>query len=183
MSSHATVSPEKPGAPGRAVIALLVVIAVMAGLLVFFVTRGSETDPDEVARYLRERSGTVSDVATEVIGALMTYDAESVDGQRDTLDDLTTGEFATQYEELLGGGLDEVLADTAAQSEGEIVSGPDISFTSATKAVSLARVVQEVSSNRDPTGRTIFYVMRITFTETNDTWLAERLEILSQQST
>ena len=154
----------------------------MAGLLAYLYSESSKTDPEEVARYLRERSGTVSDAATEVIGALMTYDAGSVEDQRDTLDDLTTGEFATQYEELLGGGLDDVLADTGANSEGEIVSGPDISFTSATKAVSLARVVQEVSSNQNPTGRTIFYVMRITFTETNDTWLAERLEILSQQS-
>ena len=154
----------------------------MAGLLVYLSGEASKTDPEEVARYLRERSGTVADSATEVIDALMNYDAESVDAQRGTLDELTTGEFATQYEELLGGGLDDVLAETGAKSEGEIASGPDISFTSATKAVALARVVQEVSSNQQPTGRTIFYVMRITFTETNDTWLAERLEILSQQS-
>ena len=154
----------------------------MAGLLAYLFSQSSQTDPEEVARYLRERSGTVSDAATEVIGALMTYDATTVEEQKDTLEDLTTGEFATQYEELLGGGLDEVLADTGASSEGEIVTGPDISFTSATKAVSLARVVQEVSSDQNPDGRTIFYVMRITFTETNNTWLAEELEILSQQS-
>lgn len=161
---------------------LLAMVAVMAGLLAYLFSQSSQTDPEEVARYLRERSGTVSDAATEVIGALMTYDATTVEEQKDTLEDLTTGEFATQYEELLGGGLDEVLADTGASSEGEIVTGPDISFTSATKAISLARVVQEVSSDQNPDGRTIFYVMRVTFTETNNTWLAEELEILSQQS-
>lgn len=176
-------SSDAPLASRRLVVGLLVVIAVLGGLLAYLFTQASATDPEEVARYLRERSGTVADRATEVIGALMTYDADSVEGQRDVLDDLTTGEFAAQYEELLGGGLDEVLAQTGARSKGEIASGPDISFTSATKAIALARVVQEVSSDENPGGRTIFYVMRITFTTTNEQWLAERLEILSQQST
>ena len=175
--------PRTPRASQRLIIGLLVVIAVLGGLLAYLFTQASETDPGEVARYLRERSGTVADRATEVINALMTYNAGSVEGQRDVLEELTSGEFAEQYEELLGGGLDEVLAETGASSEGEIASGPDISFTSPTKALALARVVQEVSSDENPAGRTIFYVMRITFTDTNDEGLAERLVILSQQST
>ena len=183
LHAHSAPSSDTPSSSRRLVIGLLVVIAVLGGLLAYVFTQASDTDPEEVARYLRERSGTVSDRATEVIDALMTYDAGSVEGQRDVLEELTTGEFAEQYEELLGGGLDEVLAETGASSEGEIASGPDISFTSPTKALALARVVQEVSSAENPGGRTIFYVMRITFTETNDEWLAERLEILSQQST
>jgi hypothetical protein len=146
-------------------------------------SRDKATDPDEVSSYLRNSSGAVADAATSVIEALMNYDSATVEDRKAELLPLATGDFKSQYEELLDGGLGEALAAKDAVSRGEITDTLSVAFTSAGKAYAVARVLQEVSSDAAPNGRTVFYVMRLTLLQEDNAWKVDRLEILSQHST
>jgi hypothetical protein len=143
--------------------------------------RDRSADPGEVSAFLRSETGEVTEVATKVISALMSYDADTIAARRDELEPLSTESFQTQYEEILSGGLDEALTRTGIVAEGELVTGPDPAFISATRAAATARVVQEVTSEqRSP--RTIFYVVRVILVSEDGGWKADELEILAQQS-
>jgi hypothetical protein len=142
--------------------------------------RGS--DPAAVTSYLRDESAAVTDTATRLIDALMTYDADTIAARRDEIEPLSTESLRAQYEEILSGGLDEALSRTGAAASGEIVTGPDPSFISATRAVASARVLQEVTTDERPEPRTVFYVVRLVLVQQEGEWRVDEFEILAQNS-
>ena len=82
----------------------------------------------------------------------------------------------------MSGGLGEALEETETRSEGEIVNGPDVGFTSATRATAVARVVQDITSLTASGDRRVLLVMRLGLVKVDGTWKADKLEILSQQT-
>ena len=85
-------------------------------------------------------------------------------------------DYESTFESGLGGALEEVEAST----RGQILSGPDISFRSASEAVAIARVSETIQNKEVPTGRTYEYLMEITLIDTVEGgWKADRVEVLS----
>ena len=163
----------------------MIALVAVAAAVAFAVLWSSERDtsPEDVATYLRERSGDVQDTATEAIDALMNYDPATVDEREEQLLAISTGEFQDQVKELLDGGLGDIVEAADITSTGEIVDGPDPSFLTATRAIASARVIQDVTSEETPEGRTVFYVMQLSLIEIEGKWKADGLRILAQQST
>lgn len=139
------------------------------------------TEPGEVNRFLGLESSPAEATAIDVITAITTYDSDTIEDVRERLLDLSTGDFRDDYEELLAGGLGDVVQEAAVSSEGNIVEGPLVGFTSATRALAVARVVQDVVSRDTPGGRTVFLVLRLGLTKEGDSWKADSLKVLSQQ--
>lgn len=160
-----------------AVIAALV--AVVLGVL-WFTARG--TEPAEVTDYLSDHMDAAAETAEEVLLAVITYSPDTVEEQAEKVRTLGTGAFLEDYEELLQEGLGDIVSETAARSDGQIATGPEIAFTSAERATAVARVVQEVTSSGSERPRTIFSVMRLGLVLQDEIWKADRLEILSQNS-
>ena len=140
------------------------------------------TEPGEVNRFLGLESSSAEATATDVITAITTFDSDTIDTVRQQLLGLSTGDFRADYEELLAGGLGDFVEESAVSSEGNIVEGPLIGFTSATRAMAVARVVQDVVSRDTPGGRTVFLVLRLGLTKQGDAWKADSLKVLSQQT-
>ncbi|MGI8407653.1 MAG: hypothetical protein ACR2L3_04005 [Actinomycetota bacterium] len=141
-----------------------------------------DTEPEDVTASLSAQSSAVEATATKVIDALLDYDSASLEEQREELLSLSTGTFRDQYEELIANDLEVILERTSASSEGDIADGPDVSFETASRAVAIARVVQEVTARGSGT-KNVFYVMRLTLISDPRGWKADTLQILSQQST
>lgn len=170
----------KPG-PSKLLVGALVAALGLAAGFAFLWSAEQGADPEDVDVFLRSRSNAASEAASEVIATLLTYDSDSVGDRQDDLLPLATGGFREQYEELLDQGLGDVLRRTSATSTGEIVDEAEVGFLSATTASAVMRVVQEVTSDEVPEGRQIFYVMKLELVAEGDRWLADELEILSQQ--
>ena len=78
---------------------------------------------------------------------------------------------------------DPALEKSTASSRGQILDGPDVFFESPSEATALLRVEQTTQSNDNPTGQTFTYVMQLSLVDTTDQgWKADRVEILSQQT-
>lgn len=160
-------------------------LIVLAGAVIAFaVLWNSEkgTEPEEVTRFLQDETSEVESVAIQVIEGIVDYDADTIDDKRELLLPLVTGSFLEDYQELLGGDLGEVLAETNTVSEGDIVDGPTIGFLSATRANATARIAQQIRTDTTPEDRLVLLVLRLGMVLENDTWKAEQLQILSQQS-
>lgn len=179
---------EDAGAPveGRKPLPLLVFVtlgalALAAAFLALWV-RDRAASPSEMNAYLREQSVEAAEPATRVIDALMTYDAESLAARREEIEPLTTDNFRADYDEVVTGGLDDALERTGATAVGDLVAGPDVAMVTATRALAIARVVQEVTTAERPEPRMVFYVVQVSLLLEGDEWLVDELEILSQQS-
>jgi hypothetical protein len=170
-----------PVLSGALVLALAA--AVTFGILL---VRGTETSPEDVGDFMATESAEVDERATQVIDLLLNYDATTIESVADEMLTVSTGNFRQQYEELIvggaEGGLAEALQAAAASSRGQFLEGPDISFTSPSEAVAIARVTQTTQSSDNPTGRTIEYVLQLTLVNTTDEgWKADRVEVLTQR--
>jgi len=168
--------------PNRFLAVLLVLSIGSTGAFAALWLGSKDTEPEEVTASLSAQSSAVQATATKVIDALLDYDSASLEQQRRELLALSTGTFREQYEELIAGDLERALERTSATSEGDIADGPDVSFETASRAVAIARVVQEVTARGSGT-RNVFYVMRLTLISDAGGWKADTLQILSQQST
>ncbi|MBA2724604.1 MAG: hypothetical protein H0U53_01325 [Actinobacteria bacterium] len=167
----------------RRLLAILLILSLGSAVAFAALWLGSkDTEPEEVTASLSAQSSTVEATATKVIDALLDYDSASLEEQREELLALSTGTFRDQYEELIANDLEVILERTSASSEGDIADGPDVSFESASRAVAIARVVQEVTARGSGT-KNVFYVMRLTLISDPSGWKADTLQILSQQST
>lgn len=164
--------------------ALALVVALIAAIVFAVLWRGAaETSPEEVQSFLSTESAEVEDVAEQVVGLLINYDAESLEGAAETVRTLATGSFLDEYEALLGQSLGEELEAAGASSEGDIVQGPDVTFASPSEAQALVTTRQTTRSDRNPDGVTFVYVMRVSLVDTSDAgWKADDLEILSRQA-
>ena len=163
-------------------IVVLVLALAVAGAMTALWNEERETDPAEVTSFLLEQTPAAERTATRVLESIVNYDPESVDENKDELLGLATGDFRTDYEDLLSGGLGEALEETETRSEGEIVTGPDVGFTSATRGMAIARVVQDITSVTASGDRRVLLVMRLGLVLEDDIWKADKLEILSQQT-
>lgn len=177
-----TVTEREPAETRRSSLLIAVLaglVAVIFGVL-WYSARG--TEPAEVTDYLSDHVDAATGTAEEVLLAVITYSPDTVEEQAAKVRELGTGTFLEDYEALLREGLGEVVSETAARSDGEIATGPEIAFTSAERATAVARVVQEVTSAGAERPRTVFSVMRLGLVLQGGIWKADRLEILSQNS-
>ena len=159
----------------------MIALAV-AGAMTALWIEARETEPSEVTSFLLDETPAAERTATTVLESIVNYDPESVDENKDELLELATGDFRDDYEDLLSGGLGEALEETETRSEGEIVNGPDVGFTSATRGMAVARIVQDITSVTASGDRRVLLVMRLGLVLDDDTWKADKLEILSQQT-
>lgn len=180
MSSSEPSPPS--GAPKRWPLVVGAIGLAIAGAFGFLWAQERAVEPAEVTTYLSEHDEAAGSTATKIISAIVTYSPETVAEQAEEIRGLATGQFLEEYEELLAGGLDEVVSETAATSDGQIATGPDIAFISAERATAVARVVQEITTTGDGQDRTVFSVMRLGLVMEDGTWKADQLEILSQNS-
>lgn len=136
------------------------------------------TGAGEVGDFLLHEAPAARSVAARVTDLLMNYDASSIDEVSAGLIELSTGNFRSEYERLLP-DLGPALEKTGASSQGEIVDGPDVTFSSGTQAVAVEQVIQTTKS-RSLEERTIAYTLKITLVKDGDEWRADDLEFLSQ---
>lgn len=194
MSTQTPPDPEAPSISGPRrswlvpVLAGALVVALASTATLAFMLAGSgEVTPTQVGDYLEARSVEVSERSEAVIDLLLNYDAATINDVAERMLGVSTGNFRQQYEELIvggaEGGLAEALEAAAASSRGQIIEGPDVSFTYASEAVAIARVTQTTQSSDLPGGRTIEYVLQLTLVDTTDGgWKADRVEVLSQRT-
>lgn len=140
----------------------------------------SVTTPEEVSAALETERGQIERVSAEVISLLTNYDATNIDQVAARMLEISTGNFRKDYESTFASGLGGALERVEASTRGQILTGPDISFRSASEAVAVARVSETVQNREVPAGRTFEYLIEITLIDTVEGgWKADRVEILS----
>lgn len=172
----------RPAPTSRVLVIALIVALGMAAAFAALWLRDRHPSNEEVAAVLRDERREASDVADQAMQALMTYDAASLEDRRAQLNELMTEDLRADYDEIVSGGLDEALQERGATTEADIVTGPDVTFASATQASAVARVIQEISDEQEPGTRTLFYVMRLMLERTDDGWKVNEVDVLSQVS-
>lgn len=164
-------------------IAGLVLATALAGTFAVMWAQSSETSPEDVATFLEAERSVVQDRSTKLVNLLMNYDSTTLDDVSADVLELSTGDFATDYEDTLARGLGAALEKSTASSRGQILDGPDVFFESPSESTAILRVEQTTQSSDNPTGQTFTYVMQLSFVDTtSEGWKADRVEILSQQS-
>ena len=142
-----------------------------------------DTTADEVASFLGAEKSGVEDISTKLVTLLMNYDSTNLEDVSAEVLTLSTGDFAEDYEDTLARGLGAALEESTASSRGQILDGPDVFFESPSEATALLRIEQTTQSNDNPTGQTFTYVMQLSLVDTtSEGWKADRVEILSQQT-
>jgi hypothetical protein len=160
--------------------AAVVVSLATAGTFIVLWMQASETTPQEVSTELNSQRDEVERVSAEVISLLTTYDATNIDQVAERMLEISTGNFRKDYESTFESGLGGALEEVEASTRGQILSGPDISFRSASEAVAIARVSETIQNREIPSGRTYEYLMEITLIDTVEGgWKADRVEVLS----
>lgn len=162
----------------RLLVASLIAALVLAAAMGLLWRGEAGTSPGEVGDFLLGEAPAARSAASRVTDLLMNYDAESIDEVGSRLIELSTGNFRSEYERLLP-DLGPALRRSGASSEGRIVEGPDVTFSSGTQAVAIERVVQTTRS-RSVEERTIAYTLKIMLVKDGDTWKADGLEFLSR---
>ena len=153
--------------------AALVAAVLFAGLWLM----SRSTSPDDIDRALAQEAPKAHDTAEEVIELLVNLDAESVDVGGERTLELSTGDFRDDYEELLP-GLGPAFEETGATATGEIVDGPDITFSASDEATAVAKVAQ--TTTVDGAERTVGFTVRLALVGHDDTWKADGFEPLGE---
>lgn len=162
------------------VAALVFALAAAGAFATLWLTKDTGFTSADVARYLDARAPAVTERVTAVMDLLLNYDATNIEDVGDRLLDLSTGNFAEDYEDLVGGGnLQKALRQASASSRGQILDGPDVYFRDPDEAVSIVTVTQTAQSESNPTGITTEYVFRIILLRTSGEWKADDVKILS----
>ena len=158
----------------------LVLALVLAALFAFLWQRSKDIEPAELTTALTDEAAVVENRAAEVIDLLTTYDSTNFEERADQLRELSTGTFADQYETLIDQGIRQFLEEATASSRGRLLDTPEISFTSATDAIVLARVSQTTQTDDNPQGQRFLYIFRFDFIKTGQEWKADQFEILAE---
>jgi hypothetical protein len=90
--------------------------------------------------------------------------------------ELSTGNFRDDYEELLP-GLGPAFEEARASASGEILEGPDVTFTASDEAA-IARVAQ--TTTVDGTERSVGFTVRLTLVKDDGGWKADAFELLGE---
>ncbi|MGH2698479.1 MAG: hypothetical protein ACRDJL_04680 [Actinomycetota bacterium] len=161
----------------RVLILGLIGAIVAAGLFCGLWLTSRSTDPEEVDRALASEAPEVRATAEEVIRLLINLDAGSVEEGGERVLELSTGNFREDYEELLP-GLGPAFEETGARATGEILEGPDVTFSAFEEAVAVARVAQTTTT--EGTDRTLAFTLRLTLVSEGDAWKADGFELLGE---
>ncbi len=162
---------------------VVVVAVALAATFGALWAQSRDTDTQEIGSFLDAERDSVTIRSVEVIDLLMNYDSTNLDQRALQIRELATGTFRDQYDRLIT-QLGAALEEASASSRGQIVEGPDISFSGPSEAVALARVSQTTQSSENPSGQTFFYVLKVILVKTTGGgWLADHVEILSEQRT
>ena len=167
-----------------------VIPALIAGLVIsfslfvtFLVLWSLNADPStgDVDRFLESHKDAVAERSTEVAKLLFTYDSTNLDSVSEQILELSTGNFAVEYERLIvERGLGAALEEARASSRGIILEGPDVSFIGASEAQVLFNIRQTVQNKDNPAGVSVVYVTRLTLVNTEGGgWKADRIDLLS----
>ena len=177
-------------APGRQWVipvligALVVALSIAAVFGILYIT--TDASSGDVGELLGAESPEVEERAVQITNLLLNYDSATLDRVAEDMLEISTGNFREQFEEILsqGGGLGTALEEASASSRGEILSGPDVYFRSASEAIALLQVTQIAQSNSNPGGQTFDYILKITLIDTSDGgWKGDRVEVLSTTQT
>lgn len=169
----------------RTPVAMALVGAVAATAIVvpsmLFLSRDEGSSAADVSGYLNDQTPIVQERSEEVLNLLVNYDARTLEGVVDDMLAISTGNFREDYEEIVGGELNDALSESSVSSEGEILHGPEVTFASASRAVSLSSVEQTTRSGENAEGQTITHLIRLTLIRAGAEWKADRIEILSAE--
>jgi hypothetical protein len=160
--------------------ALVVALSVAAVFGTLYIS--NDASLQEVGELLGAESPAVEERAVQIANLLLNYDSATLDRVAEDMLEISTGNFREQFEEILsqGGGLGTALEEASASSRGEILSGPDVYFRTASEAIAILQVTQIAQSSSNPGGQTIDYILKITLIDTSDGgWKADRVEVLS----
>lgn len=112
------VDPDAPssasGRPRGLVIACVVLFVLSVGLGILTAVLASKLDREVATR------NDVEETAGRFATALLTYDHEDLDRAKQAVLDLSTGTFRREYEQAFNGGLDVLIRETKATSEGTV---------------------------------------------------------------
>lgn len=157
-------------------------VVALAVALTFFVLWLGTADPrpEDVTDFISVETPQVEDRAIEVTNLLLTYDSTNLDQVTEKMLAISTGNFNQQYEDLIRvQGLGEALDQAQASSRGQILQGPEVSFTGPSEAVAILNVTQTTQNKENPSGQTVSYVIRITLVDTSDGgWKADSVDLL-----
>lgn len=167
--------------PGAMALVGAVAAAAIVVPAMLFLRRDEGPSAADVSRYLNDQTPIVQERSEEVLNLLLNYDPGTLEGVIDDVLAISTGNFREDYEEIVG-GLNDTLSEASVSSEGEILQGPQVTFASASRAVSLSSVEQTTRSGENPEGRTITHLIRLTLIRAGAEWKADRIEILSAQA-
>jgi hypothetical protein len=170
-------SEKQQGPPNRPLILALIGAVVAAGLFCGLWLTSRSAGPGEVDEALAAEAPAARDTAQEVVELLINLDAESVDEAGERVLELSTGNFRADYEELLP-GLGPAFEEAGASATGEILEGPDVTFTASREASAVARVAQ--TTTVDGTERSIGFTVRLTLVKEDDSWKADAFELLGE---
>jgi len=175
MSSSETE--EERGPSNRILILALVGAVVVAALFFGLWLTGRSTSPDEIDEALAQEAPDARATAQEVVELLINLDAQSVDEAGERVLELSTGNFRDDYEELLP-GLGPAFEEAGASATGEILDGPDVTFTASDEASAVARVAQ--TTTVDGAERSVGFTVRLTLVKDDAGWKADAFELLGE---
>lgn len=150
---------------------------VAAGLFCGLWLTSRTTSVAEIDETLANEAPEVREVAAEIVELLVNVDATKLDATSDRVLELSTGNFRSDYEALLP-GLGPAFEEAGAKATGEIVEGPDVTFSASNEAFAIAKVAQ--TTEVDGTERTVGFTVRITMVREDDEWKADRFELLGE---
>ncbi|MGH2789401.1 MAG: hypothetical protein ACRDJ0_00275, partial [Actinomycetota bacterium] len=114
---------------------------VAAGLFFGLWLNSRTTSPAEIDETLANEAPEVREIATEIVELLVNVDAATLDETSERVLELSTGNFRSDFESLLP-GLGPAFEEAGAKATGEIVEGPDITFSASDEAIAIAKVAQ-----------------------------------------
>ena len=168
---------EERDANSKALILALVAAIVATGLFCGLWLTSRSTSPAEVDEALSSEAPEARATAQEVIELLINLDAENVDESGERVLELSTGNFRDDYEKLLP-GLGPAFEEAGASASGEILEGPDVTFTASDEASAIARVAQ--TTTVDGTERSVGFTVRLTLVRDDAGWKADAFELLGE---
>jgi hypothetical protein len=164
-----------PALIGGLVLALCIAVT-------FFVLwlQSADPRPEDVSDFIAAETPAVEQRAIDVTNLLLTYDSTNLDEVTEEMLSLSTGNFKQQYEDLIEvQGLGPALEKAKASSRGQILSGPDVTFSGPSEATAILNVTQTTQNKENPGGQTVNYVIRITLIDTEDGgWKADSVDLL-----
>jgi Mce-associated membrane protein len=150
---------------------------VAAGLFLGLWLNARTTSSAEIDETLANEAPEVREIATEIVELLVNLDAAKLEERSERVLELSTGNFRSDYESLLP-GLGPAFEESGAKATGEIVEGPDVTFSASDEAFAIAKVAQ--TTIVDHTERTVGFTVRLTMVMQGERWKADRFELLGE---